>query len=208
MNKILYLILIGVLTVASLLLALPFTPLRNSFSGITSKYIDNVVTKMGVDFSDQIKNARLVTKAQSYHVTGLDANGQKIKRRINSASDNSGMNDKGNYSINSNSNRNSTTQNATGRDIASFSTSLNKNTKNITDIKTIGFSSSTTDLTLKGNLTTLQAGSAYTADEGGTHPGLDPLDPPPSLPIGDGLNSLLIFAAIFSALKIKNSFRY
>lgn len=210
MNKSINIILIGVLTVASLLLALPFTPLRNSFSGITSQYIDNAVAKMGVDFSGQIKNARLVTKARSYQVAGLEANGQILKKRINSASDYSGLNANGNtvnYSFNANTDRNSTTKNATGGgSIASFSTSSNKKSKNKTGLKPIEFISTSTGLTTKGKPTTLQAGKTYAEDEGGTHPGLDPLDPPPSLPIGDGLNSLLIFAAIFAAFKIKNSF--
>jgi len=210
MSKSINLILIGVLTIASLLLALPFTPLRNSFSGITSKYMDNAVAKMGVDFSGQIKNARLVTKSRAYQVAGLEANEQRIKKRINSASDYNGLNPNGNavnYSFNSNTDRNSTTKSASGGGgIASISTSSNKKSNDKTGLKPIEFISTSTDLTTKGKPTTLQAGKTYAENEGGTHPGLDPLDPPPSLPVGDGLNSLLILAAIFAAFKIKNSF--
>lgn len=210
MNKSTNMILIGVLTIASLLLALPFTPLRNSFSGITSKYIDNTVSKMGVDFSGQIKNARLVTKSRSYKVAGLDVNGQITKKRINPTTDYNGVNAIGNsanYSFNANTDKNSTSKNANiGGGLSAISASSDKNSKDKTKLKAIGFNSTSIDLTLKDKPTTLQAGKTYAENQGGTHPGLDPLDPPPSLPIGDGLNSLLVLAAIFAALKIKNSF--
>lgn len=208
MNKSINLILIGVLTVASLLLALPFTPLRNSFTGITSKYIDNAVAKMGVDFNGQIKNARLLTKKRSYQITGLNVNeNTNSRRKIISNGQNRESNtgeNSGNYIGTSNESNASKRSGVSG--ITSFSTASSKYSKNKTGIKTNGFTSISTDLTLKGTITKPLAGKPYAANEGGTHPGVDPTDPPPSLPIGDGLNSLLILAAIFAAFKIKNSF--
>lgn len=206
MKKSLNLVLIGVLTIASLLLTLPFTPLRNSFSGITSKYIDNTVAKMGVDFNGQIKNARLVTKARSYQIAGLNATGTtNLKRATKSGSaysDSNPLINSGNYTIGTNNESNTSKGSATGA-IASFSGTSDKNSKNKTVTKTNGFTSISTDLILKGTVTKPQTGKPYAANEGGTHPGVDPA--PPSLPVGDGLNSLLILAAIFAAFKIKNS---
>lgn len=208
MKKSLNLVLIGVLTIASLLLTLPFTPLRNSFSGITSKYIDNTVAKMGVDFNGQIKNARLVTKSRSYKIAGINTdvttNSKKTTNSGSAYSESNPLKNSGNYSIDANNESNTSKGGATGA-IISFAATSDKNSKNKTGIKTNGFTSISSDLTLKGTITKPQTGKPYAVNEGGTHPGVDPTDPPPSLPVGDGLNSLLIFAAIFAAFKIKNS---
>jgi hypothetical protein len=210
MKKSINLMLIGVLLVASLLLALPFTPLRKSFNGITSKYIDNAVTKMGVDFSEQLKNARTITKSRSYPVSGLEVgNGLASKASTNSNADFSGMNsaaNSGNYSIVANDNKNSNNSGIAGG-IGGFSANMNNKNKKTNGVKAISFGSPSGDLSLNGTTTSPKSAGAYAEGEGGTHPGLDPNNPPPSLPIGEGANILLVLAALFGIWKIKNSIR-
>lgn len=207
MTKGVKLILFGVLTVASLTLALPFTPLRKSFSGITSKKINTAFNKMGVDFNEPIKNARFITKARSYKIAGLNVNVIKnLKRTTNPESvysKSNSLKNSGIYSIDKNNDENTSTEGTAN--IPSFLTTPNDKIKNKTGLKSKGLTPGPIDLT-KGTLAKPQAGKLYSANQGGgATPGVDPTIPPPSLPIGDGMYALLIFAAIFATLKIKNS---
>ncbi|NDP20762.1 MAG: hypothetical protein GZ091_06750 [Paludibacter sp.] len=211
MRKSVNIVLIGALTIVSLLLALPFTPLRDSFSGITTKHIENAATKMGVDFNSQIKNARKVTNSRSYDIAGIDINKNTTAKKGNNPTNNyigsNKLQNSGSYITGTANEKEITSGYTIGGNFGTYSANSKKTTKTILDAFSPGFKSTTTDLTGTGTgISKPKAGQTYSPNEGGTHPGVDPTNPPlASLPIGDGLNSLLILAAIFAAFKIKNS---
>ena len=72
MKKSINYVLIGALTVVSLILAFPFTPLRNSFTGVTSKATDKALSTIGVDLDAKLKNARMISKSHQYDGYNMD----------------------------------------------------------------------------------------------------------------------------------------
>ena len=212
MKKSINIVLIGVLTVASIILALPFTPLRNSFKGVTSTAADKALSSLGVDLNGKIKNARQISAAHQYEATNMLIVDNK-GRVINSGTYgiNSGV-IYDNYNMGSfSTNRNSGNSSVGG--LANFGAGSSRNSANAANQGIGGFVAITTKLGTT-NQTTNQAGTTTTKQSangdnngtgGGTHPGVDPT-PPPSLPLGNETSILLVFLGLFGIWKAKSFF--
>jgi len=213
MKKSINIVLIGVLTVVSILLALPFTPLRNSFKGVTGNVADKALTSLGVDFKGKLKNARQISSAHQYEAANMnlgltvDSKGRIISYDVNNVSgisldgyntNNLSVNEKsGNTAIGLNS-----TYSGSGRNTANSP----KGIGGFVAIQTKAGSVSTT--TLAGGVKQSEiAGSVRQAGHGGPAPeeqgGTPP--PPPSLPIGNGTSFLLMLAVAFATWKVRRS---
>ena len=204
MKKGLIAIIIGVLTVVSLILALPVSPLRYSTKGVVNTYVDGVFSKIGIDINGKLNTARQITKSNQYEAFGFDLNSKK-KNKIDFS---------GNYSnINvNNSNGNSTglldmkTSNSKLSGIGSesdFSTSTSGNGSNAnSSVQKIGFRSTSTTLE-NGNNKQDVTNKNYGLGQGGTHPGLDPQEQLGNLPLGDGTALMILFSFFFGFFKIR-----
>lgn len=212
MKKSLNLVLIGILTVASLLLALPFTPLRTSFSATTINYVDNTLTKMGVDFKGKIKNSGLSTKARQYKATGYDFAGSEtfstrtpIKAINSTAYNENSLGSEPTYQI-SNAKRVEKTNPVNGVGVGGFELSTGSASKkqknNTPKMNGIGINPIASNLAVNtvtgGSSAPRQKATNYSPSKVGTHPGLDPIG---TLPVGDGLGILLIMAICLAGYK-------
>ena len=211
MKKSINIVLIGVLTVASIILALPFTPLRNSFKGVTSSAADKALNNMGVDLKGKILNARKISAAHQYETSNMnlglivDSKGKVVK------SDNyisTGFPQDG-YNLNNlNSNGKSGITNGINSSFSGSGRSSSKSSQSVGGFVSISTKlGNTTTSTLGGS--TKQSGNAQNnGTGGGTHPGVDPTptpDPVPSLPIGNGTVFLISLAILFGTWKVKRS---
>ena len=202
MKKGINIVVLGVLTVASVILALPFTPLRNSFKGVTTSAADKALNKMGVDFNAKIHNARLIAQShdyQSYNFVVDAGNGKKYLRQ-ESYSGLKGLQSDG--SINLSDKKEAPQQNsALSGDLAL--SSVNARNK-VTQMG--GFVSVSTKLNSENpsssiGASTKQSGNAQNnGTGGGTHPGVDPT-PLPSLPLGNGFLCLFSLALVYVGFK-------
>jgi len=216
MKKSINIVLIGVLTVASLILALPFTPLRNSFKGVTSNAADKALSSLGVDLNGKIKNARQISADHQYELSNMlivDNKGRVIKSGSNGI--NSGVMldnyNLGNFASNGN------TGNLSVGGLNNFSGGSSRNSANATNQGIGGFVAISTKLGTT-NQTSNQTGTTSTRQSangdnngtgGGTSPGLDPPSGgggAPSLPIGNGTTVLLVFIGLFGIWKAKSVF--
>ncbi|GEM_PF-3958729 len=68
MRKGINVFVLGILTVVSILLALPFTQMRNSFKGVATHTAHKALTSFGVDVHAKIRNARLIVESHKYEV--------------------------------------------------------------------------------------------------------------------------------------------
>ncbi len=217
MKKSLNIVLIGVLAIASIILALPFTPLRNSFKGVTSNLTDQAMTAMGVDLNGKIKNARLVSKAHQYEVSdndlavNVDSKGRVIKSSTYS-NNFSGISDGSMYSAsemimnNKNSEGNSGAGAGLGLGIGGSKQSSTGSSQGIGGFVAVSAKLGTTATTTtpNGGTTKQGANGDNNGTGGGTHPGVDPPGFP-SLPIGNGTSSMLIFALAFGIWKMRKT---
>ena len=214
MKKSINIVLIGVLTVVSILLALPFTPLRNSFKGVTGNVADKALTSMGVDFKGKLKNARQISSAHQYEAANMnlgltvDSKSRIISYDVNNVSgisldgyntNNLSVNEKsGNTAIGLNS-----TYSGSGRNTANSP----KGIGGFVAIQTKAGSVSTTNTVSGGVKQSETAGSVRQAGHGGPPP--EELGgggtPPPSLPIGNGTGFLLMLAVAFATWKVRRS---
>ncbi len=204
MKKGINIVILGVLTVASVILALPFTPLRNSFSGVTTKAANQALTSIGVDLNGKFKNARLIARTHQYDLVDFALVNAEGKGRKFSESTYSGMNRRfadGTYSA-MNQEQNAGHAGGTSGDLAIASGG--KGSKSGSGVQMGGYVSINTKLnsthtntvgTTKQNANTDNNGTG-----GGTHPGVDP-NPLGSLPIGDGISLLLVLIAGYAGIK-------
>ncbi|MDP4238882.1 MAG: hypothetical protein Q8904_05350 [Bacteroidota bacterium] len=220
MRKSTSIILIGVLTVASLLLALPFTPLRSSFKNTTGAYIDKAIKGVGVDLNGKIKNARLIVNAHQYEVTGLNiANISEGDHKVSARGISSGINGRRPTSAFSSYGNNLKNQNegnalAPGEGFGLISSG--KRSVSNSTLQNGGFASLSTNLSSTATASTTKKGvtqkNSSSSNGGGTHPGLNPTTPNPdptpvgNLPVGDGTCILFIFISVYGGLKAKKSF--
>ncbi|MEI6752049.1 MAG: hypothetical protein WCK78_02675 [Paludibacter sp.] len=225
MKKSINIVLIGVLTVASIILALPFTPLRNSFKGVTDNVADKALTTMGVDYKAKIKNARLISVAHQYETSNINSefivvnNEQAVNNGVSNKyeSDNLDVTNPGfkKRSIFNTSNEINPTMGIN----STFSATV-KNPSNYVNNKIGGFvavstklgntttSSSSSVLTTQANAKTTTTKQSANGDNNGsggaTHPGADPtFGASPSLPIGNGTYFLLALIGLFGIWKAK-----
>ena len=70
--KKLNILLITIFTIASLLLALPLSPIRNSFSIILTEYTYQFINKLGIDLEPTFLKTRKTTSSISYKIKDLD----------------------------------------------------------------------------------------------------------------------------------------
>lgn len=198
----------GVLIIVSLLLALPFRPLRNSFPEIISNTVGEASKIAGFSMSENFKNGRQIVRSRQLEAFGLDVNpfsGKKNRVR----STNVDMLNNNTYAYSGSLQKENTNSKSGGNEGSGISFSKSSNGfKNSSGIRKVGSISTTVNRTNNSSTVgtkTLQAATKQTYDSGlgGTHPGLDPETPIPSLPLGDGTAALLIFGLIFGVLKTK-----
>lgn len=212
MKKSLNIVLIGVLAVASIILALPFTPLRHSFKGVAGDAANKALTSVGVDFSGKIKNARRVSFAHQYQNTDIDLT-DYLDMRDNLGVDGnySNMNlslSDGTYSATNMLTKDKIKGSAVGGGFApgSLGKSGSNNSSQAGDFIAISSKLGTSNGTTTPNGSTKQSGNGQNnGTGGGTHPGVDPTpipDPGPvTLPIGDGTYLMLFMLGIFGVYK-------
>ena len=217
MKKNINIVLIGVLTVASIILALPFTPLRNSFKGVTSNAADKALTSLGVDLKGKIINARQISAAHQYETSNMnlglivDSKGRVVKsnnyRYTNLSQDSYNPNNFTEILKSGNINGIKSSFGGSGSKILNSSQSV----KDIVLIPTkLG---ATTVQTSQTGMTTKESTSQTDGTGGGVrqgvHGGPTPEEGtggiPPSLPIGNGTLFLLSLAILYGTWKIKSS---
>jgi len=205
MKKGINIVILGVLTVASVILALPFTPLRNSFQGVATNAANQALTSMGVDLNVKFKTARLIARTHQYDIVDFTLENAGSSGRKFSESAYSGMNrsfSDGTYSA-FNVNKDGTHAGGGSADLAIAS--AGKGSKSGSGSQGGGFVSINTKLnsthTNTGGTTKQNANTDNNGTGGGTHPGVDPLNPLGSLPVGDGIYLLLLLIAGYSGIK-------
>ena len=220
MEKSTKIIMISVLTVASVIIALPFTPIRRSFKGITTNLTKEVITGLGVDLNGKIRNARMISKARQYEVIGLDLTNQASGK--NRSFQNGTYGDiKGNFTGGGLSRTNITKGQhqgtAGGGGVLSSASSGSPDAANGSTGPTGIIASSSTTLKATGSTPRQKAGgSTYSPGNGATHPGLDPTgtdqsnsNPIGTLPVGDGTISLFILALGYCLFRVRSlAFRF
>ena len=217
-NKKILIISLGTFTVISLVLALILSPLRGLDSSKLN-ILDESKAVLGVNFNGKIKNARDVVNYQymtnsSLNIIGVNNStsnaraSQNISNGVSRNFDNNitgiGNFDKnptngvGNTfnSIGNSSNRNSNSVSPSNINIGLLSSTPINNAKKINI--TTGVVSLTTDLTKASS-----ASTKFNAGAGGPPPSEGGENPPPSLPIGDGMNYLLVLAIVFAGFKAR-----
>ena len=202
-------VLIGALTVVSLILAFPFTPLRNSFTSVTSKATDKALSTIGVDLDTKLKNARLISKTHQYEVYNLDfaikldRKGRVLKSglykdMLKNSSD--GIY----YGTDLLVNKNSRASNLDGN-IGILPSKKGTEQSSVSQGNFVSISSKLS--TSKANTTNITTKQSANGDNngtgGGTHPGVDPTGPLPSLPIGDGTAFLLSLVVLLGVWRMK-----
>lgn len=213
MKKNINFVLIGVLTIASIILALPFTPLRNSFQGISGDAVNKAFASIGVDWNGKIQNARKVSYSYQNEAIGLslitiDTRTKMIKLKKSGSS--GGGSDE--YAVNI-ANNGSDVRSAVGL-TGSFATSgiissTSEDKQSITGGGAISFSTKTgsdgkTTLTQNGTTSLQSTNGDHNGTGGGTHPGEDPnTPPPPCLPLGSGTGILLSLVGAFGIWKVR-----
>jgi hypothetical protein len=213
--------IIGALTALSLLLAIVFAPYRGSHKGT---YFDKTLAKMEVNFGGKIINANVDAKNNIAVVNDLTNPTTTSKKRKASASqvysetlaktsnESFGKTTSGVLVSNSNTNladngksTNSETTVGIFAPTPIFSTSLIKGSNN--QIASAGAVSSTVDLT-GVNVSGPQGAGRQSAGAAGGPPPEEGggVPPPASLPLGNGINFLLILATLYGGWKIRKSF--
>lgn len=199
MKKGINIIVLGVLTVVSVILALPFTPLRNSFKGVTTNAADRALTSMGVDMNRKIRNARLIARSheyESYNFIIDGSNGKKYVRQ-NFYSGTTDLQANGLYVL---STENDNRQNFSGMNPSLLSGSVRK--KNISskmnELATV--TTNPNSQTSNNGSKRQNANSDNNGSGGGTHPGVDPM-PLPSLPLGNGFLAFFSLALAYVIFK-------
>ena len=206
MKKNLNIVILGVLTVASIILAIPFTPLRNSFKGIATKATDAAINSIAVDFNGKIKNARLIAKLHQYDIVDFSiADFTNTKRKMNGR----GLNSSNvfvadsRYSAANFSQIYASANTASGQSegIIPIGQKVSENVNQNADFVGISSKLSTENGTTApaGGTIKQNANADNNGTGGGTHPGVDPT--PPSLPLGSGFICLFSFAIAYVAIK-------
>ncbi len=212
MKKNINIVLIGVLTIASIILALPFTPLRNSFQGITGDAMNKAFASIGVDWRGRIQNARKISYSYQSEASALSLisieTRTKITKLRKGGSSGSAADD---YMISYGNNGNDV-RSAVGL-TGSFATSgivssTSEDKQSITG-DAVSFSSkvsgnSQTTLTQSGTTSLQSTNGDHNGTGGGAHPGVDPnTPPPPCLPLGNGTTILLSLVGLFGVWKAR-----
>jgi len=204
-------ILFGVFTVASIILSIPFTPLRVSTKGDTGNLIEKTLASSGVDLYSKFKTARSIAKVQQYELTGLDIPmNERSKKGVTESGEYT--NKKGNQAdenyLPGSLTETQRKSNPALDDQMVFSGSIKglANNSGSPSGKLLVSSSNSTSPQGSSNpqKTTKQN---YSSGQGGTHPGLDPNssdgDPLGNLPVGDGWLFLLILCAGYAGWRKK-----
>ena len=199
MRKSVNIIVLGVLTVVSVILALPFTPLRNSFKGVTTNAADKALTSMGVDLNGKIRNARLIARSHEYESYNFIIDGSNGKKHVrqNFYSGTTDLQADGLYVL---STENDNRQNFSGMNPSLLSSSVRK--KNISSkMNELATVTTNPNSQASNNGSKRQnANSDNNGSGGGTHPGVDPM-PLPSLPLGNGFLAFFSLAIVYVIFK-------
>lgn len=198
----------GVLTVASLLLVLPFTPLRNSFPEKISNSFNDASASVGFNMSGKLKNGRQIVRSRQLESFSFDVNTFSGKKNSVRNSNFDMLNNNA-YAYSGYLKKETGDSKSRGNEGSGISFSKRSNgSQNSSGVQKVSLTPTPvnkTNNTSTVGTKTLQGATKQTYDTGlgGTHPGLDPEAPIPSLPMGDGTAALLIFGMVFGILKIK-----
>ncbi|MEI8272112.1 MAG: hypothetical protein WCG08_05775 [Paludibacter sp.] len=208
MKKGINIVVLGVLTVVSVILALPFTPLRNSFKGVATNAADKALTSLGVDLNGKIRNARMIAKSHEYEAYSFNINDMNAKSKYSRSglyAGLNGMHSDGSYNLSDEKEAAHANSGMPG----DLSTSSGSGRNNLS--KMGGFVSVSSRLTSEnassstGGTTKQNANTDNNGSGGATHPGGDP-NALPSLPLNNGFLCLLSFALVY--VSIKNGIRF
>ena len=217
MKKNINIVLIGVLTISSIILALPFTPLRNSFQGITGDAVNKVFASIGVDWRGKIVNARKLSysyqsEASELSLISIETKSKASKLRKGGSAGGPSEDYMVSFGDNGNDVRSAvglTGSFATSGIISSTSEDQQSIVGGAVSFSTKAGSASNTTLTQSGSTSLQSSNGDNNGTGGGTHPGVDPdtpptpCVPPPSLPMGNGTSILLSLVGIFSIIKAR-----
>ncbi|GEM_PF-3278109 len=217
MKKRINILLIGVLTVASIILALPFTPLRNSFKGVTSNAADKALTSLGVDLKGKIKNARQISNAHQYEASNMDFglivdSKGRIVKSVNFASVSFSPNAYNPNILNSTEKSGNTSGlNPVYSTSEKTSTNSTQSFGGFVPIQSKSGGLTTNSSTLAAGEQSINAGTSAGVRQGGHSTPPPPGEgggtpPPPSLPIGNGSGFLFLLAIVFGTWKTRKSF--
>lgn len=205
-------VILGVFTVLSILLALPFTPLRVSFENITSNYVDMAAGSIGVDYKSQLKIARAIAQAPQYDGSNFELGASPIRRKVVRMGDYTSYRESGGqdymsvYQGNVNLQKKGGSMGAGG---ALYANAARRENASGTPGTINGIKSVKTNLQETPNTPTKStkqtANSSSDNLSGGTHPGYDPQNQLGSLPVGDGSFILISLALIFGVFKMRKS---
>jgi len=220
-NKKILIISLGTFTVISLVLALMLSPLR-SYNSAKLNILDESKAVLGVEFNGKIENAREALNYQympnsSLNIVGNNTTSKEVSR-THQTSGTETHNNVGsvvtrynNYNKTStngaanvfSSSRNSSNRNSNSVSPSNINIGLLSSTPTNNNTKKIDLNNSVVSLTT--DLTKASSASTKFSVDGGPPPSEDNGDvpPTPSLPIGDGMNYLLVLAVIFAGFKAK-----
>ncbi|MDD3321837.1 MAG: hypothetical protein PHS59_10380 [Paludibacter sp.] len=220
-NKKILIISLGTFTVISLVLALILSPLR-SYNSAKLNILDESKAVLGVEFNGKIKNAREALNNQYMPNSSLNIVGNKTSsKEVSKTQQNTGAGTHNNVGsgVTAYNNYNKTSTNGATNAFSSEGNSSNKNSKSVSPSNiNIGMLSSTPTnnntkktsfnngvASLTTDLTKASGVSTKFSVDGGPPPSEDNGDvpPTPSLPIGDGMNFLLVLAVVFTGVKAK-----
>ncbi len=204
MKKGINIVVLGVLTVVSVILALPFTPLRNSFKGVATNAADKALTSLGVDLNGKIRNARMIAKSHEYEAYNFNIDGVNAKGKYSRSASYAGLNGlhaDGSYNLSDEKEEAHINSGMPGDLSMASGSGRNKASQMggfvpVSSKLTLENASSSTGGSTKQNANTDNNGSG-----GATHPGVDPSGSLPSLPLNNGFLCLLSFALVYVSLK-------
>ncbi len=212
MEKSTKIIMIGVLTVASIIIALPFTPVRSSFKGVAGNLAEKALAGLGVDLNGKIMNARMIARVRGNDITGLDIAGlsdsKNGKFHQGTYSGMNGLQSNGSYQstlINQKQNKG-----GGGMGDSPLMSSSGKRGSDAGVSSGTGSIVASSPKSVQGGTTTTRKsanGATYSPGNGATHPGLDPSGSTPmgTLPAGNGLSFLLVMSLGYVGWKKKVS---
>jgi len=201
MRKSINIVLIGVLALAGIILALPFTPLRSSFSNVTTKYTAQVFSSMGIDLNGKVNKARKIAGNHQYEVTSFELSVLNNVNKSVKGGAGSSMNEleSGTYSASLQNLEKITGNSGFSSNNLSFNGYKRSGSSgNVNNGIASNFSKSTSKNSSGGGTVKQSSNGDSNGTGGGTHPGVDPIG---NLPVGDGITFLFILAVGYLGLK-------
>jgi len=201
MKKGINIVVLGVLTLVSVILALPFTPLRSSFKGVATNAADKALTSFGVDLNGKIQSARLIAKSHEYESNNFIVEDKNVTKymRQGKYSELKGLPTDESYIVSAKQEASQPNAGMPGE--LSAPVSARSNVTKMGGFVAVSIKMTAQNKSTSTDGSTKQNGNGQNNGTGGaTHPGVDPT-PLPSLPLGNGFLCLLSLALIYVSFK-------